>query len=189
MSRSSHMRFLQFFAWNIQTVVFLPIPVSFLLLFCWSFCYLRCFCPLQLVFLCLFSCLRVVVLIHPPFLQCQRILLLLFMAYSLSMQSYECKDLYSIISFHVLLSIYWIHSHVNFKKGLEYHIRTSACASSSLFLTFCPFVELIRTSISRKVSNILWGRQLVHRHHLFWPLVHLLNSFARQFQKRSRVSY
>ena len=54
-----------------------------------------------------------------------------------------------------ILSIYWIHLHVNFKNGPEYLIRTSACASSSLFLTSCPFIEFIRTSISRMAPSIL----------------------------------
>ena len=85
--------------------------------------------------------------------------------------------------------IYWIHSHINFKNGPEYLMRTSACASSSLFLTPCPFIEFIRTSISRMAPSILLGRQLVHRHHFSWPLVHLLNSFARQFQEWPQVSY
>ena len=54
-----------------------------------------------------------------------------------------------------ILSIYWIHLHVNFKNGPKYLIRTSACASSSRFLTSCPFIVFIRTSISRMAQIII----------------------------------
>ena len=103
--------------------------------------------------------------------------------------SYKDVSFCIVITFLDLLSIYWIHFRVNFKNDPEYHIRTSACASSSLFLTSCPFIEFIRTSISRMAPSILWGRQLVHRHHFSWPLVHLLISFAHQFQESPQVSY
>ena len=102
---------------------------------------------------------------------------------------YKDVSLCIVNTFLHLLSIYWIHSHINFKNGPEYLMRTSDCASSSLFLTSCPFIEFIRTSISRMAPSILLGRQLVHRHHFSWPLVHLLNSFARQFQEWPQVSY
>ena len=63
--------------------------------------------------------------------------------------SYKDVSLCIVITFLDLLSIYWIHSHINFKNGPEYLMRTSACALSSLFLTSCPFIEIICTSISR----------------------------------------
>ena len=43
MSKFSRMRFDQFVAWNIHTVVFLPIFVYWLYLFCWCLCCLYCF--------------------------------------------------------------------------------------------------------------------------------------------------
>ena len=103
--------------------------------------------------------------------------------------SYKDTSLCIVITFFDFLSIYWIHSHVNFKNGPAYLIRTPACASSSLFLISCPFIEFIRTSISRMAPSILSGRQFVHRRHFSWPLVHLLNLFPRQFQEWPRVSF
>ena len=102
---------------------------------------------------------------------------------------YKDVSLCIVNTFLHLLSIYWIHSHINFKNGPEYLMRSSACASISLYLTSCPFIEFISASISRMASSISWGRQLVHWHHFTWPLVHLLNLFPRQFQEWPQTSY
>ena len=80
MSKFSRVKFPQFVAWNIHTVVFLSISV--LWLFCWQLCRLCGFWSLQLVFLCSFSCsLRVLLLMRQRYLQYWRILFLLFLTH------------------------------------------------------------------------------------------------------------
>ena len=65
MSRFSRMRFRSFVAWNVYTVLFLPILVFWLFLFSWVLCCLYCIWLLWSDFLrAYFLCSFLVVLIH-----------------------------------------------------------------------------------------------------------------------------
>ena len=81
-----------------------------IILFCWCLCCLYCFCSLYSVFIWIFLCnLRVFVSMHRHYLQCWRILFLLFFldTYRLSSSSLWCKVLCIVMSFLVLWSICW----------------------------------------------------------------------------------
>ena len=123
MSKSSHVWFRLFVAWNIHIIAFLPIFVFLLLLFCWSLYCLSCFWLLLTVFLCSF-----------------------YVVFELSYwcvdaifnadESMGCKALRIVMSFLVLRSICWSYL-IHFKNGSKYLTRGRA----QVFISLMRFLQ------------------------------------------------
>ena len=113
-SKFSCERFRLFIAWNFHRVVFLPIFVFWLFLFCWCLFYLLFL--VAVVFLSLYRCIDTI-------LNAAKI----SSSFSWHIQSVNdisgCKALCLVISFLVLWSLYWSSSLVHFKNSPEYLIK------------------------------------------------------------------
>ena len=115
MSKISRVRIRFFVTWSVHRVVFLPIFLFYIILFCWLLCCLCCFKWLSSVFLCAcVCCLQVVISMQQ--LWCERCPHSFLDTHSLSVSSQGCKVLCLVSSLLVLWSICLSSSLVHFQN-------------------------------------------------------------------------